>query len=66
MAWRAPGRDGLDRESSGGSITARAQAAGTASSSTLESETTAQGGKFIAVKEINGEECCQCVAAVAG
>jgi methionyl-tRNA formyltransferase len=40
------------------SISARSKATGTSSSSTLELETTAQGGKFIAVKEINGEECC--------
>jgi len=41
-----------------GSVTTRSRAAATSSSSTLELETTAQGGKFIAVKEINGEECC--------
>jgi methionyl-tRNA formyltransferase len=41
-----------------GFIGARSRAAGTSSSSTLELETTTQGGKFIAVKEINGEECC--------
>jgi methionyl-tRNA formyltransferase len=40
------------------SISARSKAGGSSSSSTLELETTAQGGKFIAVKEINGEECC--------
>ena len=40
------------------SIRARSRVGSTSSSSTLELETTAQGGKFIAVKEINGEECC--------
>jgi methionyl-tRNA formyltransferase len=41
------------------SMCTRHRTAGTSSSGTLELETTAQGGKFIAVKEINGEECCK-------
>jgi methionyl-tRNA formyltransferase len=41
-----------------GSISARSGAAGPSFSSTLELETTAQGGRFIAVREINGEESC--------
>jgi methionyl-tRNA formyltransferase len=41
-----------------GSISGRSRIPGTSSSSTLELETIAQGGKFIAVQEINGEQCC--------